>query len=92
MTGTKVHHLRAFVLPNGATVEVEVHEGDVNAHDGDDRNWKAVDVTLTHPNGDIEVLCTVDYEDDRGVRTNVYEYESADPIYVREPVIREVME
>lgn len=78
---TQVHSLRAFALPNGARIEIEVYEGDVNAHDGDDRNWKAADINLVHPNGYKEVLCTVDYEDEKGLRTLVYESEGEDPIF-----------
>ncbi len=59
-------------LPGGARIKTVVYDGEVNAHEKDDRKWKAMDVCLAMPNGKNCLLCSVDYEDSTGIRLFVY--------------------
>lgn len=72
---------KAFCLPDGSYIKVETFGGDVNAHESDSRNWKAMDVNLIRPDGRDVLLCSVEYENQKGLRTLVYDDESDEPIY-----------
>jgi len=71
----------AFYLPDGSYIKTETHSGDVNAHESDERNWDALDVYLIDRDGKKDLLCSVDYEDQKGLRVLVYDEESEEPVY-----------
>ena len=79
----QVDKARAFYLPDGSYIKVETFGGDVNAHEADSRNWKAMDVNLIRPDGRDVLLCSVEYEEQKGLRTLVYDDESGEPVFER---------
>lgn len=79
----QVDKARAFYLPDGSYIKVETFGGDVNAHETDNRNWKAMDVNLIRPDGRDVLLCSVEYEGQKGLRTLVYDDESGEPVFER---------
>lgn len=76
-----VERAKAFYLPDGSYIKAEVYEGDVRCDGDDPRRWKSLDISLIHPDGKEEVLCCVDFEYQKGLRTIVYDGENADPVY-----------
>ena len=77
----QVEKARAFYLPDGSYIKVETFGGDVKAYEKDDRHWQAMDVNLIRPDGRDVLLCSVEFEDKKGLRTLVYGDENGEPIY-----------
>ncbi|MBE6954497.1 MAG: hypothetical protein E7449_01120 [Ruminococcaceae bacterium] len=83
-----VEKAKAFDLPDGAYVKVETCDGDVWAFQGDTRKWAALDVTLVRADGTEEVLCSIDYEDGRGLFTLVFDDTHETPIFKHQTEIK----
>ena len=46
-------------------------------------DWNALDVKLVDRGGREQLLCSIEYEDMKGLRTLVYDDESAEPVFVQ---------
>jgi len=82
----QIEKARAFNLPDGSYIKVETFDGSVNANKDDDRTWIAMDVNRIFPDGHDVLLCSVEWEDGKGLRTRVWGEENGDPFFEFEHV------
>lgn len=82
----------SFRLPDGTVITAQHMEGDVAAHDKDQRTWQAIDIARYTPDGVmLDALCCVDYEDTLGLRSLVYaNNDLEEPIYAHKHEISPV--
>ena len=71
-------------LPNGDVLRIDINSGDVNREEGVGQVWESVDISLVHCDGARDLLCSVDYEDDIGLRSLVYAAGKDDPVFIQE--------
>lgn len=77
----KVERAIAFTLPDGSYINVETTgTGREGAEAGPD-DWSALDVTLVRKDESESLLCSVEYDDPKGLRTLVYRDDSEKPIF-----------
>ena len=77
----KVERAIAFTLPYGSYIKVETTgTGREGAEAGPD-DWSALDVTLVRKDESESLLCSVEYDDPKGLRTLVYNDDSEKPIF-----------
>lgn len=63
----------SFPLPDGTVITAQHMEGDVAAHDKDQRTWQAIEIARYTPDNKLlDALCAIDYEDTLGLRSLVY--------------------
>ena len=67
---------RAYNLPDGSYIEARVYEGDEN-------EFRTLDVSWVKNDGTSQVLCCIDYEAEKGLRTLAYDDECDDPVFER---------
>lgn len=78
----KVERAIAFTLPDGSYIKVETTgTGREGAEAGPD-DWSALDVTLVRKDESESLLCSVEYDDPKGLRTLVYNDDSEKPIFI----------
>ena len=77
----KIERAIAFTLPDGSYIKVETTgTGREGAEAGPD-DWSALDVTLVRKDESESLLCSVEYDDLKGLRTLVYNDDSEKPIF-----------
>jgi len=81
MAMLEIEKARGFTLPDGAHLEVEAFAGEVNVYPGDGRIWKSLDISLVRDTGYQNLLCSIDYEDGKGLRVLAYEKSRDRPIF-----------
>lgn len=70
----------SFTLPNGVVIEAKLHSDGADNLRGE---WKSIDITATYPDGVVDVLCAVDWEDGRGTKSLVFEIGAGEPVYTQ---------
>lgn len=79
----KVEKAIAFTLLNGAFVRVETTGTGKEGVEAGPDDWNALDVKLIDRDGREQLLCSIEYEDMKGLRTLVYDDESAEPVFIQ---------
>lgn len=75
----QIERAKAFYLPDGSFIKAEVYEGKQKNGMSDPCGWKSLDITLIRPDGKDELLCCIDFDDQSGLKTRVYDRSSAKP-------------
>lgn len=80
----KVERAIAFTLPDGSYIKVETTgTGREGAEAGPD-DWSALDVTLVRKDESESLLCSVEYDKQKGIRTLVYDDEHENPVFIKD--------
>lgn len=79
----QIERAKAFCLPDGAFVKVELYEDDHAGNSKYPMSWKALDISLIGPDGHDEILCSIDLDDQKGLRTLVFDKDKAEPVFER---------
>lgn len=70
----EIERARVLRLPEGAYISIRTFE---------EGSWSALDVHLVHPSGKDELLCTVEYDEGKGLRAMTYDDVHEEPIFTR---------
>lgn len=77
----KVERAIAFTLPDGSYIKVETTGTGREGVEAGPDDWSALDVTLVRKDESESLLCSVEYDDPKGLRTLVYNDDSEKPIF-----------
>lgn len=79
----KVERAIAFTLPDGSYIKVETTgTGREGAEAGPD-DWSALDVTLVRKDESESLLCGIEYDTQKGLRTLVYDDKHENPVFIK---------
>lgn len=80
MAMLEIEKARGFTLPDGAHLEVEAFSGALKAAQDGDCIWKSLDISLVGERGYRNLLCSIDYEEGKGLRVLTYDKGRDNPV------------
>lgn len=79
----QIEKARAFYLPDGSYLKVETFGDENGGARIKENGWRSMDVRLIRPDGKDALICAVEYDREKGLRTLLFDEEHDEPIYER---------